>query len=90
MIPHDVSRRYREAQRLWRRRQVAATLVILDEIEHLLPDHPEVMLARAKCLLEVNRAYEARLLANRLNKLHGDRRGLDLIRSVAAIEKSSA
>jgi len=78
MIPKEVKDLYHQAQCQWHENRIAETLTILDEIERLLPDHPEVMLARAKCLLEMDRIYEARLLANRLFKVHGDRRGLDL------------
>lgn len=78
MIPREVKERYHEAQRLWLQQQPAETLAVLEEIERMLPEHPEVMLARAKCLLELDRIYEAKLLANRLFKRHGDRRGLQL------------
>ena len=78
MVPKEIKDLYRQAQRLWRENRIGETLAILDEIDRVFPEDPEVMLARAKCLLTLDRVYEAKLLANRLYKRHGDRRGLDL------------
>lgn len=78
MFPAEVARQYYEAQRLYVDGKAAQALALLDTIERLSPNHPEIMHARALCLHAAGQEREALKVCNLLYTMHRDRRGMEL------------
>lgn len=78
MFPTEVANQYYDAQRLYAEGKAAQALAILDAIDRLAPNHPEIMHARALCLHATDNLREAVRLCNQLYTMHRDRRGLEL------------
>lgn len=66
--------KYKEAGRLYRARQYEECLHLLETIDRAFPGEANVVYARAMVLSKIERFYEARLLANRLEREFDDPR----------------
>lgn len=74
MIPQHEREHFREAKRLYEQGRAAEALVLLDDLDHRFPSVADILYARAICIQTLGRDYEANLLCNKLNHLHGDPR----------------
>ena len=71
-------RRYKEADALYRRRDYAGALAILDEIDESLPPMKSLLFVRALCLARLRRKTEAIEACRKLSTLFDDPRADEL------------
>ncbi len=74
MIPPEEQEQFRRARRLYEQGRPAEALLLLDDLARRSSNLADVLYARAICIHALGRDYEANLLCNKLNHLHGDAR----------------
>ncbi len=73
---------FERASQLFEQKEYAQALTILDELERFLPKHQAIMYARTVCLRQVGRLEEALRRSQDLISGFGDKRAIELERSI--------
>ncbi len=88
MRSREARDKFNEADRLYREKQYADALVVLDDLDKEFPDTKNVLYPRAMCLARVGRFDEALDLCRQLKVEFGDPRGEKLMGKVSALRKA--
>ncbi len=78
MFDADLREKYERARIMFQKHHYAQADALLEEIGHTYPNHPDILYARARCLGQLGRIREARVLANKLQSMHNDKRAVGL------------
>lgn len=78
MFDADLKDKYERARYMFQKHHYAQADALLEEINHAYPNHPDVLYGRARCLGQLGRIQEARVLANKLQTMHNDPRAVEL------------
>lgn len=89
MKSKEAKEKYIEAGKLYRSGDIQEALDTLDMLDHAFPNSDGIMYSRAMCLSLLGRYYEARLLANRLDKEFDDARSAKLKKRITKRERRS-
>lgn len=89
MKPAEAKEKFKEAGRLYRERDYQSSLDLLDKVDHVFPNDKNITYARAMCLSQLTRFYEAKLLARRLERELEDPRSEELKTKITRRERRS-
>lgn len=75
---------YQEAQGLFQQKKFAEALTLLNGLDAEFPNEPNIMFARARCLVALGQFDEARTICNYLTNVLGQDRGAQLLAQIDA------
>jgi len=78
MFDADIRDKYERARRNFDQGRFAVAESLLAEIDRTYPNSPDVVYSRARCLGELGRVQEARVLATKLQTMLNDPRAREL------------
>ncbi|MFP6598377.1 MAG: tetratricopeptide repeat protein, partial [Candidatus Hydrogenedentota bacterium] len=89
MNANDASAQFKEAEKLFEANRVEDAMAILDKLDALYPNTGNLVYARARCLVAVNRFSEAGSLCLRLRDEFNDARATELLLQCAQAGKTA-
>jgi len=84
MNADNAKKLHADAQQLFQEKKFQESLVLLDQLGEAFPNEPNIMYARARCLVALGRFDEAQPLCAYLRDVLGHRRGAELLEHIAA------
>src|SRR5690606_5135461 len=85
MSNEQAKQQYAEAQRLYQQQKFPEALAVLDALDAAFPNQANIVYARARCLVALNRLDEARPLCTYLGTVLGDKRGAELLAQIDSV-----
>jgi len=83
MSPDNAKQLHQQAQQLFQQQKYAESLHILSKLGQEFPNEPNIMYARARCLVALGRLDEARPICESLRDIFGHPRGAELLAHIA-------
>ncbi len=84
MSPDNAKQLHQQAQQLFQQGKYAESLAVLSKLGQEFPNEPNIMYARARCLVALGRFDEARPICASLKDIFGHPRGAELLQQIDA------
>lgn len=84
MNKQELETLYKQAGLLYLMKEYTDALEILDDLLKSVPGNAEVLIAKCKCLIAVDRREEARLICRQIMTSHNDSRAVAILSQLEA------